>query len=417
MDTSNYLEMSKNGKIIIKCEKNAVGIISVPKGVTEIGNGAFRGCTNLTSIELPNTVTKIGFAAFRDCSSLTSIILPNNVVKIEDGTFKNCTKLTSIVLPKGITEIGASAFAYCSSLSSILIPKSVEIIGPGAFLNCASLCSIAITYGLKIIKAEAFKGCSSLSSIDIPNSVIEIGCGAFFGCNNLVSLKIPQIGQDLFNCNNNIENKYYNIINIKHIISQKNIDGLYDYFMNLDTIEIKDTVSNLDKYFSTASTPDYCMHLETIIEELDNQNKGVDYKVESIIRNPYFDEQNISELSEEPQYTNTGKTGKNYPILEEAEDFNFSFKPHNYFMEHDPKAAEIILKIIKNIIIKNQDAIKKYIYSNPNSTKSTLEIFHFIFPFVANYLKGTPAYIIVGLLTLIIKRGVEVYLDSKKEKN
>ena len=41
--------------------------------VTSIGNGAFRGCTGLTSIEIPNSVTTIGEEAFAGCSNLTSV--------------------------------------------------------------------------------------------------------------------------------------------------------------------------------------------------------------------------------------------------------------------------------------------------------------------------------------------------------
>lgn len=47
--------------------------ITIPNGVTSIGNNAFDGCSGLTSVTIPDSVTIIGYCAFYDCNSLTSI--------------------------------------------------------------------------------------------------------------------------------------------------------------------------------------------------------------------------------------------------------------------------------------------------------------------------------------------------------
>jgi hypothetical protein len=47
--------------------------VSIPKGVTSIGDYAFRGCSSLTTITIPNSVTTIGDVAFYYCSSLKII--------------------------------------------------------------------------------------------------------------------------------------------------------------------------------------------------------------------------------------------------------------------------------------------------------------------------------------------------------
>ena len=51
-------------------ECSALASITIPKGVTTIGEGAFYYCHNLNSITIPNSVTRIGKRAFQKCQIL-----------------------------------------------------------------------------------------------------------------------------------------------------------------------------------------------------------------------------------------------------------------------------------------------------------------------------------------------------------
>ena len=73
--------------------------VSIPEGVTKIGNLAFRDCTRVTHITIPNGVTIIGDWAFSGCRSLTNITIPKCVAEIGAGAFKGCTGLSSITIP------------------------------------------------------------------------------------------------------------------------------------------------------------------------------------------------------------------------------------------------------------------------------------------------------------------------------
>ena len=200
--------------------------VTIPNSVTSINYLAFSGCSGLTSITIPNSVTSIGEAAFQYCSGLTSITIPNNVTSINNRTFDGCSGLTSITIPSSVTSIDSYAFVGCNGLTAIkihiadlaawcieplynlpsgtrylymngeevknlIIPNSVTSIGDNAFYKCSSLTSIAIPNSVTSIGGGAFSGCSGLTAITIPNSVTSIVSSAFSGCSGLTSVTIP----------------------------------------------------------------------------------------------------------------------------------------------------------------------------------------------------------------------------------
>lgn len=79
-DTADYtfsLDESGAGYIVTGYTGSASSL-TVPdwyqgKPVTEIGAGAFRGNTAITSVSLPSSIKVIGSAAFKGCSALTTL--------------------------------------------------------------------------------------------------------------------------------------------------------------------------------------------------------------------------------------------------------------------------------------------------------------------------------------------------------
>lgn len=128
--------------------------VTISEGVTNIGNGAFLGCTGLLRATLPSTITTIGDYAFFN-SGLVRLNIPN-----------------------GVTTIGKGAFEY-AALAKVDIPNSVISIGEYAFYG-SKLTSVVLPAGITNIKSHTF--CAMLlDSVTIPDSVTMIGESAFWG--------------------------------------------------------------------------------------------------------------------------------------------------------------------------------------------------------------------------------------------
>ncbi len=109
--------------------------------VKGLGQYAFYGCSEMTSIEIAgsSTVTNIGYAAFQDCGKLTSFTMPNAVAGLGTYAFYNCSNMTSVALSTALKKIPGYAFYKCSKLTEVNVPDSVNDISANAFKDCSKL--------------------------------------------------------------------------------------------------------------------------------------------------------------------------------------------------------------------------------------------------------------------------------------
>ena len=223
---------------------------AIPYKVTSIGENAFLGCSNLTSVEIPNSVTNIGDCAFYNCDGITSVEIPNSVTSIGNYAFYDCDGLTDATIGNSVTSIGNYAFLSCTSLTNITIGNSVTSLGNDAFEYCSKLRTVInlsnltfskgstdygyiARYANKVINApngfidsdyiwfenesgmtlagylgnatelvlpknykgksydigdNAFYGYTGLTNVTIPDNVTSIGDFSFWGCNNLTNI-------------------------------------------------------------------------------------------------------------------------------------------------------------------------------------------------------------------------------------
>ena len=125
--------------------KGEIQYLVIASGVTSIGDGAFSGCTSLTTVSIPDDLTSVGFHAFNRTPWLEG--QPDGVVYVGKVAYRLIEKnvpITSIVITDGTVSISPSAFEGCTSLATVIIPASVTSIGDYAFNGCPNLTSVIV---------------------------------------------------------------------------------------------------------------------------------------------------------------------------------------------------------------------------------------------------------------------------------
>ena len=207
-------------------------------GLTKIDDGAFAGCTQLTSITIPENITEIGANAFKGCTGLQSItILSETPPTIGEGAFAD-TNDCPIIVPAGTTEAYVAAWGeyaprieggqpdneiwYTTSSGDVFAPNSsndfgaqivsntyengkgviafdgpVSRIGKESFAGYAApqgnngLTSIKLPNSVKSLGYLCFGYCAELEEVSLPAGITEMEEYVFFYCKSLKSIEVP----------------------------------------------------------------------------------------------------------------------------------------------------------------------------------------------------------------------------------
>lgn len=267
-----------SGPVGIPASINGLTVVNISAGafttvVIYLHNGVDVGPNPfVTSVTIPDTVTNIGEGSFMNCDDLTNVVIGAGVISIGEGAFVNSTQMTgfavdtnnswftsvdgvlfnkdqttliaypgarsgSYTVPGTVTNIAEEAFAYSQGLSGVAVPANVARIGQDAFVYCPVLPAIAVdtnnafyssvdgvlfnkdqsvliaypggrsgSYAVPRtvtnIAEQAFGACEGLLGIVVPGSVSCIASGTFAGCLSLTnatfSLGLTMIGQSAF---------------------------------------------------------------------------------------------------------------------------------------------------------------------------------------------------------------------------
>ncbi|MEY8460841.1 leucine-rich repeat protein, partial [Eggerthellaceae bacterium 24-137] len=174
--------------------------------VTAIGPSAFEDAMWMRSVSLPAGLREIGESAFRGCAQLAAVDVPAGA-DLGSYAFAGCTALARVSLPEGVTaggrdrvdeygdewreDFSAGVFQGCAALASVEIPGSFGAVGSDAFSGCSALESAAVAEGVESLERDAFEYCGALSSIDLPSTLGSVGDYALHGCRSLAEIALP----------------------------------------------------------------------------------------------------------------------------------------------------------------------------------------------------------------------------------
>lgn len=124
--------------------------LTLPESVTELRGEPFEGCTSLTNLEVSENSQKYSSkdgvlynkegTRVRLCPpGKTTVSIPDGVTEIGNSAFVSCVNLTSVTIPDSVTEINEYAFHSCAKLADITIPDNVELSGTAIFYGCVNV--------------------------------------------------------------------------------------------------------------------------------------------------------------------------------------------------------------------------------------------------------------------------------------
>ena len=195
--------------------------VSLPQSCTTLGAGAFQNCPSLqlsaTDLQYVENIEgnrdSFLFTYYNQHQNRTAITSANlylpNLKEVGFGAFKGQTNIQTVNLP-ALTKLHAGAvFAYCTNLTTVTSLGSIT-----------SLDWFDTVYGYRY---GIFEECVNLTTVNLPNTLIELGDDMFMGCVNLVNIDfshIVKIGERAFLGMNGAQNKVMYLPNVTKINSR-----------------------------------------------------------------------------------------------------------------------------------------------------------------------------------------------------
>ncbi len=191
------------------------GDIVIPKGITEVPNGAFNGIgfAKGTTITLHDGVTKIDVWAFGNLKLNTPISLPASLTVIQNNAF-SCSRLPgTLTLPEKLAFLGGGAFGGGTGAwgewneatgitGDLIIPKNITVIKDGAFAG-QSFFTVDVPDNVTTIENRAFNNLARLKTIKFGKNIDYIGEYALGDCISLQTFVCltptpPEVSENTF---------------------------------------------------------------------------------------------------------------------------------------------------------------------------------------------------------------------------
>ena len=138
-----------NTKLMAGCQKRGAPVV--------LGGKLYAyGDRRAKHVTVPDGVTAIGEKVFMRRSELKSVTLPAGLRTIADRAFRSCVNLEEVVFQEGLETVGVSTFKGCISLRRLWLPDGVKSLGEGCFYGCEELEELSFPAGIDWIGTRVF---------------------------------------------------------------------------------------------------------------------------------------------------------------------------------------------------------------------------------------------------------------------
>ena len=160
---------------ILKTYLGADPEVTVPEGVREIGEGAFKGMAWMLKVTLPSTLKRIGATAFKGCRQLREIRFPEGLEEIGEYAFHRCHGIEEMLFPKTLTKVEGYAFLYCDGLKRVVLEGPLRL-GKAVFSHNLSLQEVTLNKNVDASNfgEEVFEGCVHVRKITLSDVTYEV---------------------------------------------------------------------------------------------------------------------------------------------------------------------------------------------------------------------------------------------------
>ena len=175
------LDLGSVESVGLKSFANCVDLktVVIPETLKDIGGYAFYGC-GLTAVDITGDDVVIGKSAFSACKSMKDVKFSGTGAVIGTNAFYKNNRVATLDLT-GVASVGFKAFPYCNGMTKLVIPGEVGVVGGYAFYKCANLKEVLIGEGVTGLDRSAFSGCNAITKIAFPTTLQTVGPNAFYG--------------------------------------------------------------------------------------------------------------------------------------------------------------------------------------------------------------------------------------------
>lgn len=144
--------------------------------VVSVGEDAFAGCEELTSVQFPSTLKALSSCAFFGCTSLRQVSLPSSTLVFGSCAFTGCTSLQQITLPRKTELVDSLTFYCCASLTSLILPHRIQTVCQGALEHLPAMTDL---YCFSSVPPLAEQGAFTLSdqqhcTLHVPRETLHL---------------------------------------------------------------------------------------------------------------------------------------------------------------------------------------------------------------------------------------------------